>query len=111
MEYNAYTEQIRKSIIGILLGEGGLDSDFCPDKQDQNLNLLMQKIRSRLLTDEVFATELTDRLVEVYYEKCARNGVSPTIGNVPIVLYPYQCCLQAAYISKTIFVEEDKMKR
>ncbi len=106
-----HTEIIRATIIGILLGEGGLSADFCYEKQDKSLNLLMQKIKNRILSDNEFKEELTNQLVEVYNEKCNRLGVPSNVENVAVLLYPYQCCLQAASISAKIFAKEDNLKR
>ena len=102
---------MKSTIIGILLGEGGLSADFCPDKQDKSINLLMQKIRNRLLTDEEFKEFLTNELVNVYINNCKQRGLEANIANLPIVLYPRQCCLHAAHISAQMFAKEDNLKR
>lgn len=102
---------IKSSIVGILLGEGGLSSNFCPDKQDKSLNMLMQKIKMSLLTDEEFKDTLTTELVNVYLTNCKHMGVQPSVENVPIVLYPYQCCLHAAHIATQIYAQKNNLKR
>ena len=102
---------MKSTIMGMLLGEGGLSSDFCPDIQDQSLNLLMEKMKNHLLTDEKFRDELTNELVNVYINKCKLMGVEANMANLPVVLYPHQCCLQAAHIAAQIFAREDNLKR
>ena len=68
--------ELKNRVFSKLTGEGGLRTDFNPYGSNKAVNIEALQILTKMIEDDDFCNELTQKIVDKYFELCSLRGLN-----------------------------------